>query len=157
MDKNIFKSKGVIITLGIVLGLIILFLVFRAGMFYGIKKSKFNLEWGRNYGRFFGEPRMNFFRESHPKERMGNAFGNAGTILSVSSNSIVMQANDGNEKVINVDANTLIHFQRTNISIKDLKVGDKIIVIGEPKEDGTIQARLIRVFRLLSSTSSLSR
>lgn len=147
MGKNILKSKWFIITIGIIIEIILLIVVFKAGMLFGIKKAKFNLEWGRNYGKYFGEPKIGLFKEPPLREKMKNAFGNAGVVLSVASSSIVIKSNDGSEKVIAVNENTTIHLRNYEIGIEGIKVGDSIVVIGEPDKEGKILAKLIRVFK----------
>ena len=49
------------------------------------------------------------------------------------------------EKNILTSARTSIVFQRKNIKILDLKLGDSVVVIGEPDNSGQIMAELIRV------------
>ena len=40
---------------------------------------------------------------------------------------------------------TIIVYQRKNIKLSDLKIGESVVVIGDPNNKGQIQAELIRV------------
>jgi hypothetical protein len=50
------------------------------------------------------------------------------------------------EKIINISKTTNIKISDKDSSIDKLKVGDRIMVIGDPNEQGQIDAKLIRVF-----------
>jgi hypothetical protein len=49
------------------------------------------------------------------------------------------------EKIILIKEDTVIKRFRDNIKLSDLKVDDYVTVIGEPNEEGQIQAKLIRL------------
>lgn len=140
-------KKWVWTVAGILGGLIVLLVVFRIGMFVGEKQANFTERWGANYGRFFGEPRSGFFGEAQPGNGAPlHAFGNAGSVLSVASGSIVMETSDNVEKTVIVSSSTIIRDLASTVGIEDLRAGDPIVVIGDPGDNGAIDARLIRVF-----------
>jgi hypothetical protein len=70
-----------------------------------------------------------------------------GTISSVSAAAIVMKADDGSSKTINVSDSTRIssqvNGQRTTLAITDLKQNDEINVIATDTTTATIDARMI--------------
>ena len=144
MHRDILKLKWFWIVVGGILEIILLLLVFRFGMVVGFQKANFNENWGRNYGRFFGEPRQGFFTPDNGGIR--SAFGNAGTVISVGSSTIVIKSNDNNEKTIAVTTSTVIRAGASTLSLGDIKVGDPLVAIGEPGQNGEIVAAFIRVF-----------
>lgn len=141
----------------LVVGVILLMLVsFGGGVAVGFHKAKFSYKFGENYERNFAGP--------GPMGMMGpggfpggmmrgfdgrgfrNGHGIAGDIISVSDNTIAIKDFDGQENSISVSDKTLIKRGPDTISINDLKNGDKIVVMGRPGDNGTIDADLIRVF-----------
>jgi len=77
---------------------------------------------------------------------MRNGHGVAGTIISISDNSIIIKDKDNKENTISVNDGTVINQGRDTIKIGDLKNDVEIVVIGKPGDDGVIAAELIRVF-----------
>jgi hypothetical protein len=77
---------------------------------------------------------------------MRNGHGIAGTIISISDNSIVIKDRDNKENTISVNDKTIINQGRDTIKIEDLTSENEIVVIGRPGDNGVIQADLIRVF-----------
>jgi hypothetical protein len=148
MLKNIFESKKVTAVLVVLISLAVLLVVFRFGMVVGERKANFSGRWSENYGRFFGEPRPGFFPA--PAEfgdnRFMNPHGNAGTILKIDGNTLIVKGSDNNEKTILFSTSTLIKDKDETISGDSLKVGDSLVVIGEPTPEGQIEAKFIRVF-----------
>jgi hypothetical protein len=130
MDINkIIKLAGVII---------ILFIVFGAGVFVGTKKADFSFRWAENYQRNFGGPRFN----GH------GVFGQIikiDTSTSTPTSSLVINGRDNVEKIVLIKENTIINGFRNNIKPDDLKVDDYIVVIGDPNDAGQIEAKLIRL------------
>jgi hypothetical protein len=145
MDYNkIIKSSNFkIITISII-ELIVLLMVFRLGMFVGFRKAGFSYEWGDNYHRNFAGPRGGF-----GGDMMGNDFieanGTFGQILKIDGQSIVVKGGNDVEKVIEIASSTPIKKFKDTVKITDLKIGDNIVVIGEPNSAGQIVANLIRV------------
>ena len=50
------------------------------------------------------------------------------------------------EKTIIVNGKTVIRKFRDALKSADLKVNDSVVVVGDPNEEGQIEAKLIRVF-----------
>jgi hypothetical protein len=156
MNKNeiknkitkIFKSKvfkTVTYTLG---GLVIVFIIFQAGMIAGFRKVSFGRDWGDNYTRNFGSPHQVFHmmgQEFGDFENMPNAHGAVGKIIKVELPTIVVSdGKDQTEKIIVIDDKTEIRRMRDIVSKDELKVDEHIIVIGTPNSSGQIEAKLIR-------------
>ncbi|MFA5831018.1 MAG: hypothetical protein WC878_04285 [Candidatus Paceibacterota bacterium] len=140
------KAKHILAGIGIA---VIALLIFQAGMFVGYKKAAFSFRSGDNFYRTFGERGRGF---PEPIQRMGldmmdptNAHGTIGKIASIVLPKIMIADRDGVEKTVIVGAKTDIRRFRDSIKPEELKVGDFITVIGEPNDEGQIEARLIRV------------
>jgi hypothetical protein len=148
--KNLSDSKTlkvIILVFGI---LFIVFLIFQAGMFVGLRKGHFNCNWGENYYRNFGPREM---REPNRipgmMMNMGDGFPNAnganGKIIKIESPTLIVQDLDNTEKVILIKDDTKIIRQKEEITSADLKIDDFIVTIGTPNEQGQIEAKLIRI------------
>lgn len=134
------------IFLGIV-EVIVLLLVFRLGVTIGYRKANFSYRWGENYRRVFGGPAPGtfglFFRTS---DGFMNPHGTSGTVVKVENNTIVMKGSDNVEKTIVVGNNTTIRQSNQLLQLASLKSGDQIVVLGQPDNQGQIDALFIRVF-----------
>ena len=151
MDFNkFFQSKTFKTTLIVIGALIVLLLVFKAGEFVGYRKARFSYKWGENYNRNFAGPRGGFFGNfgrGFGDHDYINAHGTFGSIIKIDSSTFVVKGNDNVEKTILISDKTTITSRRETIKTSDLKVDDRIAIIGSPNEQGQIEAKLIRVFR----------
>jgi RNase P/RNase MRP subunit p29 len=75
-----------------------------------------------------------------------NANGLAGTIISITNNNLVVKDRDNKENTVVVTDKTAIKLGRNNAQLSDLKQNDQVVVIGQPGNNGVINADLIRVF-----------
>lgn len=129
--------------------LIAIFLIFQLGVLVGIRKAEFSSKWGENYYKNFthgqGFP-MNAIR--------GDDFvggnGTVGLIMSIdlkSPQNMSIKSEDGVEKVILIEASTTIKSFQDSLSVSDLKIGNRVVVIGVPDNSGKIEAELIRIIK----------
>ncbi len=155
IQETMKSRKFKIAALGV--GVIIIALVsFAGGVAIGFHKARFSYKFGENYERnFVGNP----FQERGMMERgsrgmmddfgghgMRNGHGIAGAIISVANNQIVIKDRNGQENTISVSDKTLIKRGQETISVNDLKNDEQIVVMGQPGDNGTVNADLIRVF-----------
>jgi hypothetical protein len=143
--KKVLESKTavkVLYGIGIV---IVALLIFSAGITVGFRKASFGRAWGENYERNFGmmPNRPMFGRDNFP-----NANGAIGKIIKIALPTIIVQDRDNTEKVILTKSDTKIQKLKENIATSDLKIDDFIVVIGNPNEQGQIEAKLIRIMPL---------
>ena len=152
MDINkLFQSKVFIKTLIVVGIIIIALLILQVGIWVGYHKASFSYGWGENYHRNFGGPRGGFI--GNTMERFGmmrdqdftNPNGVYGKIIKIDSSSFSVESSDNAEKTVLISESTSIVRFREHISIKDLRVGDYVVVVGEPNDKGQIEAILVRV------------
>lgn len=147
---NVIQSKtfrGIIYG---VLAALVALIVFQAGVFVGYRRATFSYRWGENYHRNFGGPRGGFMMPLRGDD-FTNPHGTFGKIIKIDLPTIAVQASDGTEKSIVIDDNTTIRRFQETLTSKDLKVDDPIVVIGEPNDQGQIEAKLIRLMPAASS------
>lgn len=143
--REFVNSKGLIITLKIIGGLLIILTAFKAGEYEGFRKASFSTNWGRAMYR-------NITQTAGTQNKFGKrieddvltAHGLVGPIVQVSSSSIVITDRDKAEKNILIATDTIIRRFRNEIPSSELSKGEWVAVIGAPDEDGEIQAKLIR-------------
>ncbi|MFH1183068.1 MAG: hypothetical protein V1690_02290 [Candidatus Moraniibacteriota bacterium] len=147
--KKTLKAKSAKIVALIVGAILIALLGFAGGMSAGFHKARFSCNWGENYERNFMGPSqrepMGFFRDFEGRE-MRNAHGLAGKIISITDNKLIIQDRDNKENTVSVTDKTKIKQRRDELEIGDLKQNDEIIVVGNPDDNGVVNADLIRVF-----------
>ncbi len=136
-----FESKTFRVVTWTVAALVLLLLIFRAGIAVGYRKAGFAYNWGENYHRNFGGPRSDFLRDRAFMEANG-AFGR---LLKIEGNAIVVQGEDNVEKAVLVGDDTVIVRFRERVQLSGLKEGDYVVVLGAPNDAGQIEAKLIRI------------
>jgi|SRR3989338_5021386 len=132
----------------IAVGFILLLLAFKAGMAVGFKKASFSYRWGENYHRNFGGPKGGFFREFSDND-LTNAHGVFGEIIKIDGTTLIIKGADGVEKAVLAGADASIRRFSEAVKAEELKVGDRVVVIGEPNDSGQIEAKLIRIMPAL--------
>ena len=143
--QNFFQSKYFRWLLKGLGALIVLLLVFQLGFFVGFRKAGFSYGWGDNYHRAFGGPRGGFLRDFEGRDLI-SGHGTAGTIAKIDNGSLIIKDQGGVEKIVNFDDDVSIKKGNADVQLQDLKVDDRVVVIGAPKNDGSIQAEILRVF-----------
>jgi hypothetical protein len=128
-------------------GFVVIILVFSAGVKVGTLKVQYSYRWADNYNKNFAGPRDGFFSnwQKFPAKDFISGHGSFGEIIAMKDNGFVVKDNENVEKVVITNQETTIIKGREKI--KDgLKVGDRVVVIGTPNEEGQIEAKFIRVF-----------
>ena len=148
--KNFLQSKGIHAVLWVLGALVVLLLVFGAGVAVGYRSGLFASRFGEEYSH-------NFLGAGSGSGMMGgpaplNQHGTIGAVISVGSSTIATKDPNGNEQSVVIDQSTVIREANETVSVADIQVGDQIAVIGEPNDTGQIHARLIRIFDANSST-----
>ncbi|TSA46642.1 hypothetical protein D4R52_00040 [bacterium] len=143
--ETFFQSKQFKWILGSIGALIVLLAVFQAGIFVGTRKADFSFRWGENYHRVFGGPGGGFLQNFSGKDFI-SGHGTAGIVIKMNADSLVVKGSDNVEKTINLGKNTTIRKGMADIKITNIAVNDRVVIIGAPRTDGTIDAELIRVF-----------
>ena len=133
---NLFKALSVLLAI---------LIIFSAGLFVGYRKAEFSYHWSNNYYRDFGGPHSPFGMMSGGDDATPNPHGAFGTVVSVNLPSIAVKGPREAEKVIIIGPRTIVHLLRNLATSSDIHAGQSIIVVGEPDEQGQIQASFIRI------------
>ena len=143
LESKTFRT--VIYTLGV---LVIISLVFQAGMIAGFKKASFGRDWGDNYAKNFGSPNKGpkmMGKEFGDFGNLPNAHGTIGKILKIELPTfVVLDEKDNTEKIILINEKTEIRKMRDRVTEGELKIDDVVIIIGTPNSSGQIEAKLVR-------------
>ncbi len=126
-------------------GIALILVVFQLGMFVGFRKARFSFRWADSYHRTFGGPRGGWWQDFTGDDLI-NGHGVAGQVIKIDGNSLVIKGKEAVERIVVVSASTTIRGGRDTMSASDIKVDTKVVVIGTPQTDGSIMAKLIRVF-----------
>jgi|SRR3989338_5265048 len=144
--KDIHKSKtvrGIIIGLGVA---ILVLGIFKLGMVAGYHKARFSARFGDNFSRNFVDPRgEGFFKDFSDRKGPLGGHGAVGEIVSIALPLIIVSGPDNIEKIIVVSVDTEVHEFRNEITADNLKVGNFIVVLGNPNDNGQVEAKLIRI------------
>ncbi len=143
--NNFFQSAAFKAIFAIVAIVTVLIATLVVGMFIGYKKMEFSYSWAENYNRNFAGPKGGFFRDLRGQDYL-NPHGVFGSILKIDNNILIVKGSTQVEKTIVVSDKTDIEEGSEEISLVDLEVDDRIAVIGEPNQQGQVDAKLIRVF-----------
>lgn len=146
MNINKDVLKWVIIGLA---GFVVVGLIFGAGMFVGGLKAKFSYRWAESYHQNFAGPRGGFIGNWQKALPMPGDFieghGAFGEIIELQDAGFVIKGRGDVEKIIVTTKDTVVTKGRETVK-NGLKVGDSVVIIGSPNEEGQIEAKLIRVF-----------
>ena len=117
---------------GILLALIVIGAFFAGAVFEKKKNERFFPIWEKR----------RVFRDYVPGKAEGH--GIIGTIDSIGSNTLVIKDQTNALKTVLVDEQTQIRQGYMPVGFSDLKQSDRVIVLGNPKDD-VLQAKAIRV------------
>jgi len=142
MESKIF---GIVI-LSIV-GLIVLCFVFGLGVSVGSRKADFSFRWAEQYHKNFAGPSQGFLGMGNimMQDNFIDANGVIGEVISVNDNKITIKGRENVEKIVVADEKTIIMCQRQNFKLTELKSGDSVVIMGEPNNNGQIEADFIRI------------
>lgn len=141
--KDISESKLLKTVIKVFCAVVIVCVVFQAGMIAGFHKASYGRDWNTNYSRNFGPRNSPMMPENFP-----NAHGAFGKILKVQLPTVIVEDKDKTEKVILITDKTEIHKMRDTVAKENLTPDMFIVVIGSPNDQGQIEARLIRILPL---------
>ena len=143
LNKDVLKKALVGLAI-----FVVVVLIFGAGVKIGEMKARFSYRWAENYHKNFAGPRGGFFGnwKNLASDNFIESHGAFGEIIKIDGNNLVVKGRENIEKIVLVNEKTVIKSGFKDIKISDLKVGNKIVIIGSPNEQGQIEAKFIRVF-----------
>lgn len=142
--KDFLHSKTARFILWGLGGLVVLLIVFGAGMMVGYRSGLFASRFGANYYH-------NFLGVGMGPGPMIQPYGATGVVISVGSSTLATKDPNGDEESIVVDSGTVIREMNATIPLGDVQDGSHVAVIGDPNGMGQIHARFIRIFGASSS------
>ncbi|MFH1393188.1 MAG: hypothetical protein ABIG73_02310 [Patescibacteria group bacterium] len=151
--KEIIQSKPYMIVALAISVIAVICLIFGGGMYIGYRKARFSYQWGENYHKNFGGPRGGFMGDFGGKDLI-NANGVAGQIMKIDNSTLVIRGRDNVEKIVAVKDDTVINRLNETVKLNALKIGDFVVVIGEPNDDGQIDAKFLRTIPAPASSTA---
>lgn len=125
--------------------LVVLLLAFKLGVSLGKRQAEFTCQWSENYHRNFGGPPPGGFLQLLDRDDQVQAHGVFGTVIQAATGSLIVKQNDGVEKVVLVGDDTVIQLLRQRVPLSEVHVNEWAVVLGEPNDQGQIQATFIRL------------
>lgn len=157
--KELTQSKYFKVVVASIGVFIVALVSFASGVAVGFHKARFSYAFGENYERNFGGGPRNMMQGGRGgmMDRFGfpgkingrdfrNAYGTTGTIISISGSTIMVKDKDDKENAVAVTEKTLIKSGRATVTLGELKMEDRVVVIGQPSDNGVVNASLVRVF-----------
>ncbi|MDD4931084.1 MAG: hypothetical protein PHG66_02915 [Candidatus Colwellbacteria bacterium] len=141
--KELIKSKTVRAILLSASGIAVVLSIFQLGAAIGYRKAAFSYRMGDNYHKIF-DGRPGERNPGLPPQGLMPGHGSAGLIMKMELPNVIVETPDNTEQSIITNERTIVKRFRETIKPGDLMVGDTIVVIGSPNEDGQIEAKLIR-------------
>jgi hypothetical protein len=126
--------------------------IFGAGIFVGYSKAEFSYHWSNNYYRDFGGPESPFGLPGSD-DGAPNSYGAFGTVVGVNLPLFAVKGPNEAEKVVIISPQTTIHLLRDPATTTDIHPGESVIVIGEPDDQGQIEASFVRILPLPPSSA----
>ncbi len=124
--------------------LLVALIVFAAGIIVGYRKAEFSYRWSNNYYRNFGGP-SSPFGLSDADDNALSPHGAFGTVIGVNLPSFAVRGPDEAEKIVIIGPQTVIRSMRNPATTSDIRTGQSVIIIGEPDEQGQIDASFVRI------------
>ncbi len=150
--KEFFEShtlRGILLGAG---SLLVLLLVFQAGLFVGYHKAEAAYRWGESYYQTFGRPHGPM--QALERDDLPMAHGMIGTVVKIALPTITLESSDHVERDVVIASSTIIRQFRDTIGAGAIHVGDQIVVFGSPDHAGHIEAALVRLMAPPTSPSS---
>ncbi len=155
MEKDIKNEKSLYILKWIIIGVLSFaaaVFIFGLGIWVGQERAEFSFRWAENYHNNFGGPR-NGLMNNFPAMDYTNGHGLFGTIEKIDTDTLVVEDKDNIEKTVVIsDKTTTIRNKSGIIKLSDLKIGDNLVIIGDPDAGGKIDAKFVRVLPAMPSS-----
>lgn len=143
--RPLLKKYAFPLTAVALIWLVVLLLVFKAGLDLGLRKGAFTCQWSENYHKNFGGPPPGGLLQMIDRDDSVQAHGVFGTVIQTATGTLIVKQNDGVEKLVNVGDDTVIQLMRQRVPIGEVHVSETVVVIGEPNEQGQIDATFVRI------------
>jgi len=152
--KEFFLSSAYSRLVGILGVLLVALIIFWAGTAVGYREAVFSHQWDDNYAVEFGGSHSPFLPGMDGDDSSLNSHGAFGQIVAVRMPEFTVKGPAEAEKDIIVEDGTIIRYFHGQASTSELVPGETVVVIGEPDNQGRIQASLIRIVPPAPASSS---
>jgi len=142
--KELIKNapiSRIVIALGFLAAVLF---VFWAGTQIGYRRAMYSFRWSDNYSKQFAPP-FSPFGFDPGKDAIISSNGAFGSVAAVRLPDIVVKGRGEVEKVVVVNSRTVIRRFHAAATSTDIRVGDTVLVLGEPDQEGRITASLVRI------------
>ena len=144
--KQFIHSLHTSRSLTTICSVLVLLIVFSAGIIVGYHKAHFSENWNRGYAQGFNNPRSMLAPFMHDADDVNmNSHGAIGEIVSAHGSELLVKNQFEAEKVVIISSTTIIRSVRTIGTTTSFISGDHILAIGSPDEQGRIRATFIRI------------
>ncbi|MFA6601542.1 MAG: hypothetical protein WCT02_01600 [Candidatus Paceibacterota bacterium] len=143
--KNFFTTQPANKIISILAVLLIVLLILQAGMVIGFRKAAFACNWDRSLSLSPRDPRSFMAPFMMGNRDNFNPHGVVGEIISTNFPTIMVKEPDAAEKIVMIGNGTTIRYMHATASTSDLETGSRVIIIGNPDDNGRIKASLIRL------------
>ena len=143
--KNFFENKishRILWALGVV---IVVALIFQAGVYVGFRKASFAFRFGDNFYRAFDGPKRGPAGMMEFDRGLPGRHGVVGKVVKVEDSTLVISGQDNIEHTVRINKGTVIKRFRGNASTTDLLTDSYVMVLGKPNDQSEIEAKLIRL------------
>lgn len=145
VSKSPYFNKSILLLLFVIWSVLIL----QLGIKVGFSKASYFFKYSDSYYKNIkGKPNMPLGLEDNDLPRSHGAIGK---ILQIAFPNLIIEDNDGLEKIVVLGNGTIIKKFGQSASTSDIRSNDFAIVIGTPNERSEIDAKLIRILPPLDS------
>lgn len=127
--------------------------VFGAGFLAGYHQGVFSYHWNMNYTRELDDPRSPFAPFVHDGDET-NSHGAIGTVVSINLPEILVKGPYQAESIVTIGSSTVVRSMHALGTEQSIVPGVQVIVVGNPDDQGRIQASFIRIMMPSSTTTS---
>ena len=127
-------------------GILIVIIIFWAGIAVGYHKAQFSNNWHSHYAEQFTSKQSPFsIPNDSDADNMPNPHGAFGQIISANLPLIIIKGPIEAEKTIVVTNTTVVRDVHDQVASTSLVAGQGVVVIGYPDEQGRVVASFIRI------------
>jgi hypothetical protein len=141
--------------IGILAILLAALLVFAGGVAVGYRKAEFSNGWNDSYAAHFARPGSPFEPMVGDGDDSPNPHGAFGEVVAIHEPVITIKGPTEAEKNVIIGAQTGIRKLHSPASTTDIMIGDTVVVIGEPDDQGQIDASFVRILPAAQASSTM--
>ena len=124
--------------------------VFSVGIWVGQKRAEFSFRWTDSYHRNFGGPQGGFL-DNFPNSNLIGGHGIFGVVIGIYTNNLIIKDQDSMERIVVISTETTTRNNVGDMNFFDIKINDRVVIIGSPNSEGQVEAKFIRVLPPVTS------